>query len=190
MSTSKIPVHKCLERLQWLLGVWRSETASIHLEGKAFSYQSELTCEHVGQPNFILHINAFNVQPLSNENINSSWTNVNELKPFHREMGFLRVNPKDENVNEISYLNVQNVGLANVEEGNLQEKSFQVETKAIGRSCFNKDPSVRYLRREYRLDENDSNFLHVKVYMATSKMNSNEQPFEHLTIRYRKVSND
>ena len=191
MSASKVPVHKCLERLQWLLGVWRSESASIHLEGKAFSYLSELKCEHVGQPNFILHINAFNVQPLTNENTaGSSWPNANELKPFHREMGFLRVNPKDENIDDVSYLNVQNVGLANVEEGKVQGKSFQVETKSIGRSCFNKDPSVRLLRREYHLDDNDINLLHVKVFMSTSRMDEHEQPFEHLTIRYRKVSNE
>lgn len=188
MSLSKVPVHKCLEKLQWLLGVWRSESAVIQLEGKSFSYLSELKCEHVGQPNFILHINAFNVQPLtSNDNL-STWTN--ELKPFHREMGFLRVNPKDENATNISYLNVQNVGLANVEEGTINGKSFSVETKTIGRSCFNKDPSVRLLRREYFLDENDSNILQVKVFMSTSKMDDNQQPFEHLTIRYKKVSNE
>lgn len=187
MSLSKVPVHKCLEKLQWLLGVWRSESATIQLEGKAFSYLSELKCEHVGQPNFTLQINAFNVQPLSNDNPNS-WTN--ELKPFHREMGFLRVNPKDENATNISYLNAQNIGLANVEEGNINGKNFSVETKTIGRSCFNKDPSVRLLRREYLLDENDSNILHVKVFMSTSKMDDNQQAFEHLTIRYRKVSNE
>jgi hypothetical protein len=105
-------------------------------------------------------------------------------------MGFLRVNPKDETATNISYLNVQNVGLADVEEGNINEKSFLVETKSIGRSCFNKDPSVRLLRREYLLDENDSNVLHAKVFMSTSRMDNNEQPFEHLTIRYRKVSNE
>ena len=191
MSLSKVPVHKCLEKLQWLLGVWRSESAVIQLEGKSFSYISELECEHVGQPNFILHINAFNVQPLSNDNsTKSSWDNASELKPFHREMGFLRVNPKDEAANNVSYLNVQNVGLANVEEGTLNGNSFRVETKTIGRSCFNKDPSVQLLRREYVLDEADPNILHVKVFMSTSRMNDNEQPFEHLTIRYRKVSNE
>jgi len=192
MSLSKVPVHKCLEKLQWLLGIWRSESATIQLEGKSFSYLSELKCEHVGQPNFILHINAFNVQPLTNDNTTSlsSWTNTNELKPFHREMGFLRVHPKDETSINVSYLNVQNVGLANVEEGNINGNSFHVETKTIGRSCFNKDPSVRLLRREYLLDENDSNILHVKVFMSTSRMNDSEQPFEHLTIQYRKVSNE
>jgi hypothetical protein len=190
MSLSKVPVHKCLEKLQWLLGIWRSESATIQLEGKSFSYLSEFKCEHVGQPNFILHINGFNVQPLTNDNTPSSWTNTSELKPFHREMGFLRVNPKDETATNISYLNVQNVGLADVEEGNINEKSFLVETKSIGRSCFNKDPSVRLLRREYLLDENDSNVLHAKVFMSTSRMDNNEQPFEHLTIRYRKVSNE
>lgn len=191
MSLVKVPVHKCLEKLQWLLGVWRSESASIHLEGKNFSYLSELKFEHVGQPNFIFHINAFNAQPITNDSPPpSSWTNATELKPFHREMGFLRVNPKDENATEISYLNVQNVGLANIEEGNINGKSFQVETKTIGRSCFNKDPSVRLLRREYILDTNDSNILHVKVFMSTSRMEDNQPPFEHLTIRYKKISNE
>jgi hypothetical protein len=193
MSLSKVPVHKCLEKLQWLLGVWRSESAVIQLEGKSFSYLSEFKCEHVGQPNFIIHTNAFNVQPLTNENPTTttlSWINTNEFKPFHREMGFLRVHPKEETSTNVSYLNVQNVGLANVEEGNINGKSFQVETKTIGRSCLNKDPSARLLRREYVLDENDSNILHVKVFMRTSKMNDNEQPFEHLTIRYRKVSDE
>ncbi|UJR16077.1 hypothetical protein I4U23_002990 [Adineta vaga] len=190
MSLSKVPVHKCLEKLQWLLGVWRSESATIQLEGKAFSYLSEFKCEHVGQPNFILHINGFNVQPSSDDNTGVSWSNSTELKPFHREMGFLRVNPKDDALMNISYLNVQNVGLADVEEGNINGKSFLVETKSIGRSCFNKDPSVRLLRRVYRLDEQDENILHVKVFMSTSKMQENEQPFEHLTIRYRNVSNE
>ncbi|CAF0998007.1 unnamed protein product [Adineta ricciae] len=190
MSLSKIPVHKCLEKLQWLLGVWRSESATILLEGKAFTYLSEFKCEHVGQPNFILHINAFNVQPSTNGNSGVTWTSATDLKPFHREMGFLRVNPKDETATNISYLNVQNVGLANVEEGSINGKSFVVETKSIGRSCFNKDPSVRLLRREYRLDEQDENVLHVKVFMSTSKMEENEQAFEHLTIQYRKVSNE
>ena len=189
MSLSKVPVHKCLLRLQWLLGIWRSESATIQLEGKSFAYLSEFKCEHIGQPNFICHINAFNVQPLPNDNI-SSWTNANELKPFHREMGFLRVNPKDETATNISYLNVQNIGLSDVEEGNMNNNGFFIETKSIGRSCFNKDPSVRLLRREYILDEKDSNILHVKVFMSTSRMNENEKPFEHLTIRYRKVSNE
>lgn len=190
MSLSKAPVHKCLEKLQWLLGIWRSESATIQLEGKSFAYLSELKCEHVGQPNFILHINAFNVQPLPNNDPLATWTTATELKPFHREMGFLRVNPKDETATTVSYLNVQNVGLANVEEGTINGQSFLVETKAIGRSCMNKDPSVRLLRREYLLDEKDSNILHVKVFMSTSRMNENEKPFEHLTIRYRKVSNE
>ncbi|CAF1378541.1 unnamed protein product [Adineta steineri] len=189
MSLSKVPVHKCLEKIQWLLGVWRSESATIQLEGKSFSYLSELKCEHVGQPNFILHINGFNVQPLTNDN-KVSWTNAIELKPFHREMGFLRVNPKDETINNISYLNVQNVGLSNVEEGNINGNSFTVETKAIGRSCFNKDPSVQLLRREYQLDEKDANILNVKVFMSTSRTDNTEQPFEHLTIQYRKISNE
>ncbi|CAF0757178.1 unnamed protein product [Rotaria sordida] len=189
MSLSKVPVHKCLEKLQWLLGVWRSESAIIQLEGKSFSYLTELKCEHVGQPNFILHTNAFNVQPLPAD-VLSSWTNATELKPFHREMGFLRVHPKDETITKISYLNVQNVGLAEIEEGTINGKSFVVETKSIERSCFNNDPSARLLRREYSLDENDSNILHVKVFMSTSRMNENEKPYEHLTIRYRKISNE
>ena len=190
MSLSKVPVHKCLEKLQWLLGVWRSESAIIQLEGKSFSYLSELKCEHVGQPNFILHINGFNVQPLANDTTPLSWTSASELKPFHREMGFLRVNPKDETATNISYLNVQNVGLADVEEGDVNGKSFHVETNSIGRSCFNKDPSVRLLRRECSLDEKDANVLNVKVFMSTNRTDINEQPFEHLTIRYRKVSNE
>lgn len=188
MSLSKVPIHKCLEKLQWLLGVWRSESAVIQLEGKSFSYLSEFKCEHVGQPNLIFHINAFNVQPLANGI--ASWKDATELKPFHREMGFLRVNPKDEQTNNVSYLNVQNVGLANVEEGNINGNSFVVETNAIGRSCFNKDPSVRLLRREYSLDQNDANVLNVKVFMSTSKTPDNGQPFEHLTIQYRKISNE
>ena len=187
MSISRVPLHKSLEKLQWLLGVWRSESATIQLEGKSFSYLSEFRCEHVGQPNLILHINAFNVQPLPNDGSVSSWTN-NELKPFHREMGFLRVHPQDETMKKISYLNVQNVGLANVEEGEINGKSFRVETKTIGRSCFNKDPSVRLLRREYELDESDANILHEKVFMSTSRMEEGQSPYEHLTIRYKKVS--
>jgi hypothetical protein len=190
MSLSKVPIHKCVEKLQWLLGVWRSESATIQLEGKSFSYLSELKCEHVGQPNLTLQINAFNVQPLTNDNSTSSWSTSTELKSFHREMGFLRVNPKEEIATNISYLNVQNVGLANVEEGNINGNSFLVETKSIGRSCFNKDPSVRLLRREYVLDKNDSNTLHVKVFMGTNRTSDNDPPFEHLTIRYRKVSNE
>ena len=190
MSLSKVPVHKCLEKLQWLLGVWRSESATIQLDGKSFSYLSEFKCEHVGQPNFIVHTNAFNVQPLSNESSIALWTNANELKPFHREMGFLRVNPKDDAATHVSYLNVQNVGLADVEEGHIQGKTFLVETKSIGRSCFNKDPSAQLLRREYTLDEKDGNLLHVKVFMRTSRMDDQDQAFEHLTIRYRKVSDD
>ena len=102
-------------------------------------------------------------------------------------MGFLRVNGVDDKATNISYLNVQNVGLANVEEGTIRGTSFQVETKSIGRSCFNKDPSVRALRREYALDENDANILHEKVFMSTSRMDEHAQPFEHLTIKYRKV---
>ena len=190
MSLKKVPIHKCTEKLQWLLGIWRSETATIQLDGKTFSYLSELKCEHVGQPNFILHINAFNVQPLNNETSLVSWKNATELKPFHREMGFLRVNPKDESLNQVSYLNVQNVGLADVEEGTINGNSFQVETKAIGRSCFNKDPSVRLLRREYALDTNDTNLLHEKVFMSTSRMHENDSPFEHLTIRYHKIADE
>jgi THAP domain-containing protein 4 len=190
MSLSKVPVHKCLEKLQWLLGLWRSESATIQLNGKIYSYLSELKCEHVGQPNFSLHINAFNVQPMNNETLPSSWTNVNELKAFHREMGFVRVNPNDILANEISYLNVQNVGLAHIEEGTMENKRFQVETKSIERSCFNKDPSVRVLRREYSLDESDAHILHEKVFMSTSRMNDDEPPFEHLTVRYRKVSDE
>lgn len=188
MSLVKAPVHKCLEKLQWLLGVWRSDSATIQLEGKAFSYLSELKCEHVGQPNFILHINGFNVQPAAGDATAPSWSTASELKPFHREMGFLRVNPKDEAATNISYMNVQNVGLADVEEGNIDGKGFLVQTKSIGRSCFNKDPSVRALRREYRLDDNDPNVLRVKVFMSTSKMEENEAPFEHLTIQYRKIA--
>jgi hypothetical protein len=190
MSLSKVPIHKCVKKLQWLLGVWRSKSATIQLRGKSYSYLSELKCEHVGQPNFTLQINAFNAQPLTNENSTSSWSTSTELKPFHREMGFLRVNPKEEIATNISYLNVQNVGLANVEEGNINGNSFVIETKSIERSCFNKDPGARLLRREFSLDNNDSNILHVKVFMSTSRMDGNDPPFEHLTIRYQKASNE
>lgn len=187
MSLSKVPVHKSAEKLRWLLGHWRSESATIHLEGKDFSYLSELKCEHVGQPNFTLQINAFNVQPLTQENLVSSWKNATELKYFHREMAFLRFNPKDEQSTALSYLNVQNVGLSNVEEGNFTDKSFKLETKTIGRSCFNKEPGVVYLRREFSLDETDDRILNVKVFMKTSRSNENDQPFEHLKIQYKKV---
>ncbi|CAF4321143.1 unnamed protein product [Rotaria magnacalcarata] len=128
----------------------RSESATIQLEGKSSAYLRELKCKHVGQLNFILHLNAFKVQPLPNKGI-PSWTNATELKPFHREMDFLRVkvNPIDETVTNMPYVNAQNVGLANVEEGNINGKSFLIETKSIERSCFNKDPSARLLRHEY-----------------------------------------
>ncbi|CAF0947398.1 unnamed protein product [Didymodactylos carnosus] len=188
-----ITPHKCLKKLEWLIGHWKSEKAVIKGCGnKTFSYLSEFKCETVGQPNLIFHINGFNVQPLDASDTDTSTTLQwpNELKPFHREMGFLRVNPQDENDMRLSYLNSQNVGITCTEEGEIDssKKKFTLETKTIERSCFAKEPRVVKLKREYLLNENDNNVLNVTVHMKTSKMNDNDEPYEHLVIKYRKTS--
>ncbi|CAF4146608.1 unnamed protein product, partial [Rotaria magnacalcarata] len=62
------------------------------------------------------------------------------------------------------YVNAQNAGLANVEEGDINGKSFLIETKSIGRSCFNKDPSVRLLRHEYSKCMKNIPMSFIRIY--------------------------
>lgn len=68
-----------------------------------------------------------------------SWTSAAELKSFHSGIDFLcaYVNPKYEIVTNISYISAQSVAEANFEEENINEKSFLIEIKSIGRSHFN-----------------------------------------------------
>ncbi|CAN9503443.1 unnamed protein product [Ophioblennius macclurei] len=152
--------------LDWLLGAWESDEPG---EGcfptiKPFHYTETLHFSHVGQPVINFMFNAFHAE---------------SKKPLHRECGFIRMQP---GTNKVAFIIAQNSGLVEIEEGELTGQQLNLQTHAIARVSFAKEPHVQQICRVFQLRPDGK--LEQTVSMATG-----DQPLmQHLHITYHRSS--
>lgn len=163
MEPSPTSVH--LKPIQWLIGKWKSISASGQYPTiKPFNYCEELEFKSIGQPTLNYH--------------SMTWHAASK-KPMHLEAGFLRIKP---GTNEVSFMVSHNFGLTSLEEGIVQEQTLELKSTAITRMSFSNGPAVTELKRVYKLCA-DTHNLEVTVFMATSKTPLTE----HLKVIYEKI---
>lgn len=161
-----VPLNSAVTALEWLLGTWESDEPGegIFPTIKPFHYTETLHFSHVGQPVINFMFNAFHVET---------------KKPLHRECGFIRIKP---GTNKVAFINAQNTGLVDIEEGELTDKQLKLQSCALSRISFAKEPHVEQICREFKLRPDGK--LEQTVSMAT-----NNQPLtQHLHITYRRTS--
>ncbi|XP_033838168.1 THAP domain-containing protein 4 [Periophthalmus magnuspinnatus] len=164
--SSSVPLNAAVAPLEWLLGTWESDEPG---EGtfptiKPFRYTETLHFTHVGQPVINFMFNAFHIET---------------KKPLHRESGFIRMKP---GTNHVAFINAQNTGLVDIEEGVLTDKQLKLQSCALSRISFAKEPQVQQISRVFRLQPDGK--LEQTVSMAT-----NNQPLtQHLHITYQRTS--
>uniref|UniRef100_A0A8C6THK8 THAP domain containing 4 n=1 Tax=Neogobius melanostomus TaxID=47308 RepID=A0A8C6THK8_9GOBI len=152
---SPVPLNAALAPLEWLLGTWESDEPG---EG------TFPTINHVGQPVINFMFNAFQIET---------------KKPLHRECGFIRLKP---GTNHVAFINAQNTGLVDIEEGELTENQLNLQSCSLSRISFAKEPHVHQIRRVLRLRPDGK--LEQTVSMATN----NEPLTQHLHITYQRTS--
>ncbi|CAL1579670.1 unnamed protein product [Knipowitschia caucasica] len=154
----KGPLNDAVAPLEWLLGTWESAEPG---EGtfptiKPFHYTETLHFTHVGQPVINFMFNAFHIET---------------KKPLHRESGFIRMKP---GTNHVAFINAQNTGLVDIEEGELTDNQLNLESCALSRISFAKDPHVQ--KPDGKLEQT--------VSMATL----NQPLTQHLHVTYQRTS--
>ncbi|XP_030631200.1 peroxynitrite isomerase THAP4 [Chanos chanos] len=152
--------------LDWLLGTWESDEPG---EGSfpsiaPFRYNETLHFSHVGQPVINFMFNAFHAE---------------SKKPLHRECGFIRLQP---GTNRVAFIIAQNSGLVEIEEGELTGHQITLQSQAMARTSFAKEPHVREISRFFQLRPDGR--LEQTVSMATE----NHPLTQHLHITYRRAS--
>ncbi|XP_034412143.1 THAP domain-containing protein 4 [Cyclopterus lumpus] len=150
--------------LDWLLGTWESDEPG---EGcfttiKPFRYTETLTFSHVGQPVINFTFNAFHAET---------------KKPLHRECGFIRMQP---GTNRVAFMIAQNSGLVEIEEGELTAQQLNLQSQALARVSFAREPHVQKVSRVIQLRPDGR--LEQTVSMATD----NQPLMQHLHITYRR----
>ncbi|KAJ0058657.1 hypothetical protein NL108_000354, partial [Boleophthalmus pectinirostris] len=65
---------------------------------------------------------------------------IETKKPLHRECGFIRIKP---GTNHVAFINAQNTGLVDIEEGKLTDKQLNLQSCAVSRTSFAKEPHVQ-----------------------------------------------
>ncbi|MBN3325584.1 THAP4 protein, partial [Atractosteus spatula] len=160
------PLNPAVQPLAWLLGTWQSDEPG---EGsypsiQPFRYTETLHISHVGQPVLNFMFSAFHAET---------------KKPLHRECGFIRLQAGTQRV---ALIVAQNSGLVEIEEGELTDQQLTLQSKALARISFAKEPYVQQISRVFQLKEDGR--LEQTVSMATGS-----QPLsQHLHITYRRVS--
>uniref|UniRef100_H3DCS7 THAP domain containing 4 n=1 Tax=Tetraodon nigroviridis TaxID=99883 RepID=H3DCS7_TETNG len=151
--------------LEWLLGAWESDQPG---EGcfpsiKPFRYIESLNFSHVGQPVINFMFNAFHAET---------------RKPMHRECGFIRMQP---GTNRVAFIIAQNSGLVEIEEGELTAQRLELQSRAVARTSFAREPHVQQICRVFQLQPDGK--LQQTVSMATD----NKPLMQHLHIVYRRA---
>ncbi|XP_071348898.1 peroxynitrite isomerase THAP4 isoform X3 [Trachinotus anak] len=159
-------LNPALLPLDWLLGTWESDEPG---EGcfpsiNPFRYTETLHFSHVGQPIINFMFNAYHAE---------------SKKPLHRECGFIRLQP---GTNRVAFIIAQNSGLVEVEEGELTGQQLNLQTHALARISFAKEPHVQQISRVFQLRPDGR--LEQTVSMATD----NQPLMQHLHITYRRSS--
>ncbi|XP_040026619.2 peroxynitrite isomerase THAP4 [Gasterosteus aculeatus] len=163
-SNNTADLNPALLPLDWLLGTWESDEPG---EGcfttiKPFRYTETLTFSHVGQPVINFMFNAFHAE---------------NKKPLHRECGFIRMQPGS---NRVAFMIAQNSGLVEIEEGELTGQQLNLQSQALARVSFAREPHVQKVSRVIQLRPDGR--LEQTVSMATD----NEPLMQHLHITYRR----
>ncbi|KAM8850190.1 peroxynitrite isomerase THAP4 [Spinachia spinachia] len=163
-SNNTVDLNPALLPLDWLLGTWESDEPG---EGcfttiKPFRYTETLTFSHVGQPVINFMFNAFHAE---------------NKKPLHRECGFIRMQPGS---NRVAFMIAQNSGLVEIEEGELTGQQLNLQSQALARVSFAREPHVQKVSRVIQLRPDGR--LEQTVSMATD----NEPLMQHLHITYRR----
>uniref|UniRef100_A0A8C9S893 THAP domain containing 4 n=1 Tax=Scleropages formosus TaxID=113540 RepID=A0A8C9S893_SCLFO len=163
---SDVPLNPAVLPLDWLLGSWESDEPG---EGSfptipPFRYTETLHFSHVGQPAINFTFNAYHSET---------------KKPLHRECGFIRIQP---GTNRAAFIIAQNSGLVEIEEGELSGHQLSLQSQALARMSFAKEPHVQQICRLFQLRADGK--LEQTVSMATG-----DQPLtQHLHITYRRSS--
>ncbi|KAG2462344.1 THAP4 protein, partial [Polypterus senegalus] len=164
-STYAVPLHPSVKPLEWMLGSWQSDEPG---HGsfptiQPFRYTESLHISHVGQPMLNFLFTSFNAET---------------KKPLHRECGFIRMEPKS---NKVAFIIAHNLGLVEIEEGNLNGRELKLQSTALSRISFAKQPYVQEITRTFRLMEDGR--LEQELFMATDNQPLNQ----HLHIYYKKL---
>ncbi|GLD51109.1 THAP domain-containing protein 4 [Lates japonicus] len=164
--TASAELNPAILPLDWLLGTWESEEPG---EGcfptiNPFRYIETLYFSHVGQPVINFMFNAFHAE---------------SKKPLHRECGFIRIQP---GTNRVAFIIAQNSGLVEIEEGELTGQQLNLQTHALARISFAKEPHVQQISRVFQLRPDGR--LEQTVSMATD----NQPLMQHLRITYHRSS--
>lgn len=101
------------------------------------------------------------------------------VRPMHVESGFLRINP---GTDEVASLVSHNFGICVIEEGKVNGVKVELESKAITRISFAKNPAVTKLRRTLSLLEDGR--LQISTDMATTSV---PELTNHLIVVYEKL---
>lgn len=156
-------IHEALKPIQWLIGTWETVSARGHYPTiKDFVYSEVLKFESLGQP--LLNYEARSRHPVSGA-------------PMHLESGFLRIKP---GTSQVAFMISHNFGLTVLEEGTASENGLQLESQSISRMSFGKDPSVKAVKKTYKLNEDGT--LEIRTDMETS----NTPMTNHLVAVYKK----
>lgn len=157
-------IHDALKPIQWLIGSWESISAKGHFPTiKDFTYNEVLKFESVGQP-------ILNYEARSRHSVTGA--------PMHLESGFLRIKPGS---NQLAFMVSHNFGLAVLEEGIATADGLELESKSINRMSFAKDPSVKCIKKVYKLNADGT--LEIRTDMETS----NTALTNHLVAVYKKT---
>ncbi|XP_055586781.1 peroxynitrite isomerase THAP4-like [Uranotaenia lowii] len=158
-------VHEALKPIQWLIGSWESTSCKGHFPTiKSFSYNEVLKFESLGQPLL---------------NYEARSRHLETGAPMHLESGFLRIKP---GTSQVAFMVSHNFGLSVLEEGVAKEEGLiELESTSVSRMSFAKDPSVKALKKTYKL--NSDGTLEIRTDMETS----NTPMTNHLIAVYKKV---
>lgn len=163
-KTSDSQFHEMLKPLAWLFGKWTSqEGKGIYPTISDFTYAEEAEFHPIG------------MKPIVEYRL-YSWKPENNV-PLHRETGFIRIKPES---NHIAFMAAHNLGVVEIQEGEVQGQELTVETTSLGRTSFNKPPEVKLLKRTLSRKGNE---LEQVILMQTNKTETTE----HLRITFKKV---
>ncbi|GFO31540.1 THAP domain-containing protein 4 [Plakobranchus ocellatus] len=161
---AELKYNDALKPLAWLFGKWRGEQG----RGKYptiqdFSYTEEAEFSPIGmQPNVEFKLYSF--KPDTNA-------------PMHRETGFVKIKP---GTNHIAFVAAHNLGVIDIQEGEVSGQELNVTSHSVGRTTFNKDPIVKVTKRRLKRINDE---LELVMEMETDKT----ELTEHLRITYTKI---
>ncbi|XP_005110633.1 mastermind-like protein 2 [Aplysia californica] len=164
MSGEDLKFHDLLKPLAWLFGTWKAETGKGQYPTiSEFTYTEEAEFQPIPK------------KPIVEYKFYSYKTDGS--MPLHRETGFIRVKPQ---TNHIAFVSAHNLGVVEIQEGDVQGQALTVETADLGRTSFNKPPEVKKTKRT--LKRLGDELEHV-MFMETE----NTSMTEHLRVLFKKV---